>query len=364
MKHFQSDTIDIKDVDVFDIDLQSAYRIPTSHSRYFDMWRGGSALVVAFGHMIQIFAPAFPVATRSLAAALAGAAVMAFFVISGFFIHKSIAQYGQDGVNWRKFVRARVNRIYPPFALSIIITVSLYYLAPTFFASGSTSFLNPTDRTEFSLSGLWITILHLNNFLGPALSANGPLWSLTYEIWYYTIALLVVLAVSGKRVGWTALPIVVVLSILDKWFFILGLLWVAGFMLSVLHSKNKLPKLPNSIFIFVLPASLFVLIPLMPSLYAGKLAMGFQLAFGIWMINHINNTLHKSTPSYIWLLVYSSKFSYTLYVLHFPLLLFSYGVLENTDGVASVSAWGSLGLTIAISALIGWKLETIKLITK
>ena len=366
MKNLQSDPLDVNNVDVIyaNVPYELITRVPDSQSRYFDMWRGGSALVVTFGHMVQIFAPAFPVAARSLAAALAGAAVMAFFVISGFFIHKSIAQYWVDQVNWRGFVKARVNRIYPPFVLCIVVTISLYYLAPTFFTSGSTNFLNPTDRTEFSLSGLWLTILFLNNFFGPALSANGPLWSLTYEIWYYTIAILAVLAISGRRIGWTALPLLIILTFLDKWFFILGLIWVAGFALSVFHSRHRLPKLPNSIFVFALPASLFILIPMVPTFYLGKVAMTFQLAFGIWIVSHINNTLNSSAPFSIWPLVYSSKFSYTLYVLHFPILLFCYGVLENHDGVSGISAWGSLGLAIAISALVGPKLEKFKIIKK
>jgi peptidoglycan/LPS O-acetylase OafA/YrhL len=365
MKYLKSDSLDkkIEDVICANVPSELITRVPKSQSRYFDMWRGGSALVVAFGHMVQIFSSAFPVSARGLAAALAGAAVMAFFVISGFFIHKSIVQYCGDKVNWRGFVKARVNRIYPPFVLCIVVTILLYYLAPTFFTSRSTSFLNPTDRTSFSLSGLLPTIFFMNNFFGPTLSANGPLWSLTYEIWYYTLAILVILAISGKRIGWTALPIVIILTFLNKWFFILGLIWVAGFALSVLHSRNRLPLLPKSIFFFVIPASLFILIPIVPAFYQGKVSMLFQLSFGIWIVNHINNTLNSNHPFSIKPLVYSSKFAYTLYVLHFPILLFCYGTMENHDGVSGMSAWGSLGLAIAISALVGPKLEKFKIIS-
>ena len=148
MKKCQPEGV-IKNCDLFfsRLEMSSKSRLLEPHSKYFDMWRGGSALVVAVAHMIQVFAPAFPVALRSVASALAGAAVMIFFVISGFFIYKSISQHWQDEVNWRSYIKARVNRIYPPFVFCIFFTIWLYYLAPTFFESGSNRFLNATDRS-------------------------------------------------------------------------------------------------------------------------------------------------------------------------------------------------------------------------
>lgn len=66
--------------------------ISTAQSKYFDMWRGGASLVVAVSHTFQIFGTSYPSFYAKLFSALAGASVMAFFALSGFFIHKSLAR--------------------------------------------------------------------------------------------------------------------------------------------------------------------------------------------------------------------------------------------------------------------------------
>lgn len=154
-------------------------RITSAHSDYFDMWRGGSALVVATAHAYQIFGSKNYATFDRFFSAIAAAAVMAFFALSGFFIHKSLTRcYDGQRLDWQSYFIARFDRILPPFIFSLVLTVFLWILSPHFFISGTHDFVTETNRSGYYLDGLWRTALFLNNFLGPAISSNGPLWSL------------------------------------------------------------------------------------------------------------------------------------------------------------------------------------------
>lgn len=331
----------------------SSNRISPTHSKYFDMWRGGASIVVAAAHTVQIFGASYPSFYGRLFSALAGAAVMAFFALSGFFIHKSLARCYGDSLNWRSFLKSRADRILPPFVACLALTVILWAIAPQFFASGTRDFITPTDRSGYSLDGLWLSMFFVNNFFGPALSANGPLWSLTYEVWYYVLACLFSMAILGQRRAWIALPILVLLTLLDVWFAILGLVWLGGFYISILHAKDCLPKLPNFP-ISLVPIALLVAVLLAPDSLVGKASILFRLAFGFWMVFHMAHMLNQVSVPEIRLLAWSGSFSYSLYVFHFPILLFSYGIYEGAGLLV-------LSFILGFSALIGPSLEKLRI---
>lgn len=193
----------------------------------------------------------------------------------------------------------------------------------------------------------------LSNFFGPALSSNGPLWSLTYEVWYYALACLFSMALLGRREGWIGFPLLVLLAALDIWFAILGLIWLSGFCISILHAKDSLPKLPK-IPISLVPIALLVAVFMVPDSLLGKVSLLFRLAFGCWMVLHMAYILNRVNTPVIRLLAWSGSFSYTLYVFHFPILLFFYGLYEGGGFLV-------FGFVLVLSALIGPFLEKLRL---
>lgn len=125
-----------------------------------------------------------------------GTAVMVFFSLSGYFIHLRVAtQLAHDGparFDARDYVRRRARRILPPYYVALLLTVVLdlagrhwwprLYLAQTG---------DPMLDTSLSLAGYsWSSVL-------PALCAqpslfghfgsNGPLWSIGNEVLYYAV---------------------------------------------------------------------------------------------------------------------------------------------------------------------------------
>jgi peptidoglycan/LPS O-acetylase OafA/YrhL len=328
-------------------DLFARCRIDAPQSAYLDAWRGLSAIVVLFAHMEEFFLPR----DRFIISPLAGGAVMVFFVLSGFFIHKSLAGVFASR-HWDSYVRARINRIIPPFAFCLALTVLLWLAAPHFFATGSREFVVATARSAYSLHGLPETALFVNPFTGSTLSANGALWSLSYEVWYYVLAGLFALWFSRNRWGLVGAPLLLLLAALQPWFAVYGVLWAGGAFVSVLHANGRLPasRLP----LWPIPVALYAALHVAPPWLLGELSMLFHLSCGAWFAWHMAHALQRDTHLQFPWLQRSAGFSYTLYVIHFPLLLFAYGISPSPlMGVAAAI------IVLALAAVIGPGLERL-----
>jgi peptidoglycan/LPS O-acetylase OafA/YrhL len=302
-------------------------RISPDHSRYLDAWRGVSAIAVLVAHAPQIFIPDASPAWGTLATG----AVMVFFVISGFFIRKSLERGGD-------FLAARVNRIAPPFAFAIVLTIALWFLAPLVFLTGDRSFVQPTAQTGYSLEHLGPTMLLVNGFMGGTVPANLPLWSLSYELFYYGLAWL-----QRPRL---ALILLIAASALNPAIGLLGAIWFAGFWIAKLHSEERLPDWPQ--WPFLLP--LIVTLPLM---LMGRIYIAWQVSAGLAFAGHLLWVL-KRVPPDAGRISRTADWSYTLYLIHFPLLLFAYGA-----GLPMLPS--ALAILLA-AGLIGPRIEAIRLI--
>ncbi len=271
---------------------------------------------------------------------------MIFFVLSGFFIHKSLVR----SVSERRlsdFVVSRVNRIVPPFAFAIALTVALWAIAPMAF--GGDRSLDSPIRSEFSISGIWVTAVFLNGLFGPTVSANGPLWSLSYEIWYYTLALLFALIVLGKRGGWVFIPALLILSFYEPRFLILGFVWMFGFVVSILHSNKRLPDLSHWPFLILAIIALVLYIQIGPSQESPFYV--FEIALGAWFSVYLTEIVQREPGSFA---PFTANFSYSLYVTHFPLLLFMRG--------AQVQWWVAVPTIAAAFICIGPWIERLRVV--
>lgn len=339
------------------LDVFADRRITPEQSAYFDAWRGGSAIAVLIGHLVPLYFEG-----ERIFAAFAGAAVMAFFGLSGFFIHKSLAKSSRNGsFDWRAYSTARINRIIPTFLFALVVTWLCWAVAPFVFESGDRTYLNPTVREAISLDGFWRTAVFLNGFAGPTVSANGPLWSLTYEVWFYIGAGLLFAALTGRRWAWTALAIFPALVLFDPLFALWAICWLSGASVSVLHATGWLNRpIPRiSLGASILPIAGLAGVQLVPEELVYFATLGFQVLFGVWFIIHMASVLATANAPQAPLIGATAAYSYTLYVIHFPLLLLAYGIKE------SVWAAPFAGLAIlGLAALTGPRIEGIKLIEK
>jgi peptidoglycan/LPS O-acetylase OafA/YrhL len=335
---------------------------PDKLSPYFSLQleslRGISAIVVLFTHCFQAFIAPFDLTLYSWVRLLGQAAVMIFFVLSGYLIGYSIQrntqQHGQ--FNLRQYTRQRYRRILPPFLFAMALTVILYLLAPLFFASQTHAFQNSFGmmiRTSYTLDAgdFFGSLLFLNGFITPTVSANAPLWSLSYEVWFYVLAGFLPFLKDSEMAKIGFFMVLAILSFPNIQFFIYFLVWLSAFACSFqqvqLRFLARLAPLKLGLFslaflIACVDAYQFHMID-QAKIYRGAYFAPFNfcmgLAFCCWLVQLQHQRSHYHP---VW--IKSANFSYTLYVTHFPLLLFILGCIPATL---------AYGLGGAVLALIG-----------
>jgi peptidoglycan/LPS O-acetylase OafA/YrhL len=151
-------------------------------------------------------------------------AVMAFFLLSGFVIYAN--EHERARSPWGYYLR-RVRRIYPPLIVAMVVSTLV-------FAANGT-----LDR-DFSIGPLVGTLLGVQDLpgikpgviVGPYLG-NSPLWSLSYELFFYAVFPLL-LRLRGRitdQVGAVALlGYATYLAVPNHWSLVLSylLVWWTG----------------------------------------------------------------------------------------------------------------------------------------
>jgi peptidoglycan/LPS O-acetylase OafA/YrhL len=152
-----------------------------------DGLRGISAQVVFVAHLLKAFWPGLPPVMVNALEAMAYLAVVAFFMLSGYVIAGSIAARSRSGrFDLVGFGVARVARIYPPYIAAIILCFALGWLMrlglipiPEIMRGW------PIDLGIMAMLRA-LVFLYLQHDLMTRL--DGPLWSLRLEVILYVVA--------------------------------------------------------------------------------------------------------------------------------------------------------------------------------
>lgn len=168
-----------------------------------DTLRGVCALVVLFHHLVTLFPATFARLSASslLAGSLAGfvsrrntEAVLLFFVLSGFSIRLSIEQRGlRDPRSVGDYLRRRARRIVPPYLLALAVAALVAHTVA------------PVPAAASSLRTLLGNLLFLQTPIGVPgqwfmpYAGNAPLWSLSFEVFFYLGYPLLVLGAAEPR---------------------------------------------------------------------------------------------------------------------------------------------------------------------
>jgi len=215
-----------------------------------DLLRAVAALIVFFGHIrggsFVEFGALPPEHKGALAVVLFGItrlsheAVMVFFALSGFLVGGQIIRHlraGRFGIV--SYSIERSSRILLPLIPACLLTVAVGWLV----------FDRRPDWAQVLLN-----MVGLNGVLVDTLMGNLPLWTLTYEIWFYTLAGAVGYLVGSRRPSPLAFLIIVggacVFSMLATRYL---LFWCAG-ALSVLllgAPRRRALALMGTLFFFI-----------------------------------------------------------------------------------------------------------------
>jgi peptidoglycan/LPS O-acetylase OafA/YrhL len=225
----------------------SATRMPRIHVQattqlagdsYQSLWmallRGLAALEVAAAHARSEFFPGLagmdhaPLAYRLLAFATGYAhqAVVVFFVISGWLVGGSLLNKMGQPDSFKSYAIDRVSRLWtvliPTFALTLLIGLGTGSLRPAL----DFSTVNSSSASAFAGN-----LLGLQTILFLPFGNNYPLWSLSNETWYYLLFPLGLVCCCPGRTGAraaAALCLLLIGALLPFPLLLYFLLWLLG----------------------------------------------------------------------------------------------------------------------------------------
>jgi peptidoglycan/LPS O-acetylase OafA/YrhL len=344
-----------------------------------DALRGLAASVVAFHHAFGLFATVFQSLRQhsSLLFEVAqfisnrnGDAVLLFFVISGFSIRLSVQRLDLTCTrDINLYIYLRLKRLLPLYWIALGLTLGLALARGSAHGSafslstliGNLSFLQSPPNTR----GAWF----------PPFGVNSPLWSLSFEMFFYCLFPLVVLVQRRgidnlvSRLGLSRLWIPSFLGIFISFaavgFYSLVpnpialfashfLIWYLGVELAEAHLQHQQNGISLIAYALLGLALWLVLIWIKSAILTNILA-GITIYF-LWRATQIfavDRFLIVQAGTAVFCKLFSGLggISYAIYLFHYPLLQYFTAVQAGTPAFAlGLSVLASLGLAYAAEA--------------
>jgi peptidoglycan/LPS O-acetylase OafA/YrhL len=272
------------------------------------------------------------------------AAVIVFFVLSGFLVGGQLLERIPKGIfDFPKYFIKRVVRLYTVLIGALLIGLILDYIRIIYFQTPDTLsiFNGLADKNQWEYNRLSISIgignlFMLQESITPVFGSNSPLWSLAYEFWYYFLMpFLMIPFFSLYKKGYRVIAGILLLAIcllLDFKILLYFSIWIMGALTS-LHKKS----LFKSIIIpgFLMLGSLVIYRLVNHNVFFKEFAVDFLLGIALCSLLHYFYTNDNvSLPSWIRRIpnVKLADFSYTLYLVHYPLLIFVSSFLFTSLG--------------------------------
>jgi peptidoglycan/LPS O-acetylase OafA/YrhL len=266
-------------------------------------------------------------------------AVMIFFVMSGFLVGgKVLERLSQGTFSWLKYAVDRSSRLYAVYVLALLLGGGLDYFGCHYLNrfglydesfSGRIPVVNFNFHQNLSPSIFGLNLIMCQTILGPVFGSNGPLWSLANEAWYYLAGPLLFALLYRRRWRSVTFSLVVLAALI--WFLpvdilVYSLVWLMGAGLYLINHRRYLP-LWCPLLLFAVSFSLARLQCLMVP-YLADFLIGVSFALLI-------NSATGSAQRLPWhsLSRRAANFSYSVYLCHFPFLVFVLSALYVTIGV-------------------------------
>ena len=324
--------------------------IASTRKIYLDSTRGIAAMMVLLAHTLKTFSPSL-YSTFPLNIMWDGdAAVLYFFILSGFVLNESLQKKDLKFMLIVAFVRKRFLRIYPAFLVIFLFSVLLF----PFYAHPTSSWL----ALYWQFTPDWKNILQQSILLKripnePTLRILPHDWTLSIEI---LISLFIPLMTLIARKN--SILLLVIIYFLIKFFQIETFAWEFGLGVVISQQKEKLQK-------FMTDFSIWMKIPLV------ILALLF-LAFAnisTQMTLHLDNfAIHSKSIGLSILLIlllsskkmqsllennfihFHGKVSYSLYLIHFILIAIVFHFFPKIDLLPALLIVYSLSMLMATAS--------------
>ncbi|MEO8393009.1 MAG: acyltransferase [Chloroflexota bacterium] len=379
-------------VDTIDPSTTSGIRL-----HYIDSLRGLAALAVVILHAFEMFGLGLGWAGIVSDARLTGGldkiipflynnlvgwgamAVEMFIVLSGYSLMIGVArsQDGRPKGGLRAYFLRRIRRIWPPYYAALFVSLAIILIIPGMNQKANVYWDLALPVTFDSVAGHLLFLQHLNP--GWFFKINPPMWTVAIEEWIYVLFPFLLLPI-WRRFGSLVMVAVAVVLGVGAWYLFPSLLqsanpWYLGlFALGALgasigfsHGREqrlskRLPWLKLSLgllLLFVVLTELFQRV----DLHLGDITWFTDLIFGVGilcLLVHYTELWKARIPlrktSFLRVLnqpalIGLGRFSYSLYLLHTPVLALV-ALLIRQSGLVSLPAYLTilvLGVPVAVA---------------
>lgn len=320
--------------------------LSVSASAHLDLIRGLAAWAVMWGHLRALFFIDFQqIQHRNpllkivyFFTGFGHEAVMVFFVLSGFFISTAIFSRHVSGEwSWRDYAIDRSSRLYVALIPALFLGC-LWDRAGSYIFASTGLYSRPVEGFGTAIAqnrmtpGIFLgNLLFLQTLVCPTFGSNGPLWSLANEFWYYvlfpvTLAVGLAWRAQSTRVAISLTIFAACLTIFLGSEMLVGfLIWLAGVILVLAYSNCAFVG-KGLLTLYFLASSFFLFACLVAArtgtLPAHRSDLALGIAFSLFLFGVLQIDLGIERGFYPRASHLIAGFSYSLYVLHFPLLLF------------------------------------------
>jgi peptidoglycan/LPS O-acetylase OafA/YrhL len=293
-------------------------------------------------------------------------AVILFFLMSGFVIY--LSSIHNSDLTFPQYFKRRFIRIYPIAICSFLLSILLFWINGYHFTFsdlqqliGNMCMLQDTDNKPGS-------------FVLPFLK-NDPLWSLSYEWWFYLLFFpLFVFYYKKRKTSLPSIYLILVISIVSWILYILHpnhfllilsyfVMWWAGVSSAEVYLKHKNFTFSNMFPVLVSMGIMTCLsaFPILQSYMEGNRRFS-QIMYPVLIFRHFGFALVVLTLGIVWhtfkLKYYDfflqpferfSSISYAIYILHFPFVWLK---------IPSVHPYVAIAMKLVVIFLLSYLLET------
>jgi len=339
-------------------------------STHLDLIRGLAAVAVAANHLRNLFFINFPqlehktapIAVLYAFSALGHQCVMVFFVLSGYFVSVSVLKF-RTLAAWsvQAYAINRLARLYVVLIPALVVTAACDFAARQlpfgnlYFNHPVPNFVVVVFAAEDHLKQFFASLFFLQTILSRPFGSNGALWSLANEFWYYTIGPLLFVAIASKShtqrliaASAASILLTVLPGPMSRGFVI----WLLGVAVALAAPySSEIPTWIRGRVVSFVVAGAFIAAALAArrfwtdSEFVGDLLVGTVFAVLLFVIVYSARTKQPGRL-YSQMAHGLASFSFSLYAIHFPIL-----VLLRT-ALGKYGLWSADAIHISFGAML------------
>lgn len=316
------------------------------HSMLISLLRGLAALQVAAAHLRALVYPGFGTVEKpsvlfqglAFSTGFAYLAVIVFFVLSGWLVGGSFLNKLDSDRAFQHYAIDRLSRLW----VVMVPTFLVVLLAGAAVGALDLAQVSFSTTEPYSVTAFIGNMIGLQTILVPTFGGNFPLWSLANETWYYVLFPLLVLVFRGRSLATRAAAVLAIAAIVQL---VHGaiVLYFSIWLLGVAFSRVKIeagPALRWALALVLVGSAVWIRMKgkgdIAPESYLQYLL--FSLVFVLFLSSM--QFKRVSTPMLDWLDRTGrlfANFSFTLYVLHVPMIAVMAYLISSLLGIGQLS---------------------------